>query len=221
MRADEGIKQAVVEQLVSDNRLNAAEIQVTVSQGEVGLEGTVLSLGARAAATTDAWGVRGVVGVNNELKVRFPRGYSAPTDSELMNAAREALTWSSQLDSTSIHLGVNDGVVDLDGTVDAYWKKCKAENLVAELGGVVDVVNRLAVVPHDSVVDTSIAAGIAGALDRSALVDAEAVTVSVNQGTVTLSGEVPSWTARLAAHEAAANTLGVVEVRNTIRVAGE
>lgn len=219
MRVDESIKKSVVDQLVSDDRLNAAHIQVTVDRGDVKLEGTVPSFGARAAATTDSWGVRGVTSVSNDLHVRFPRGYTAPTDVELMTAAREALTWSSQIDSASIQLGVDDGVVELDGTVDAYWKRIKVENLVAELRGVVEVNNRLVVVPRGTIVDTSIAAKIAAALDRSALVDAESVTVSVDRGIVTLSGQVPSWTARLAAYEAAANTLGVINVNNSIRVA--
>ncbi len=218
MRVDESIKKSVVDQLVSDDRLNAAHIQVTVDRGDVKLEGTVPSFGARAAATTDSWGVRGVTSVSNDLHVRFPRGYTAPTDVELMTAAREALTWSSQIDSASIQLGVDDGVVELDGTVDAYWKRIKVENLVAELRGVAEANNRWWSFPAKKSLIRRLQRRSPPLLTKRAR-RCRARHRERRSRHSHAVGSGALGTDRLAAYEAAANTLGVINVNNSIPVA--
>jgi osmotically-inducible protein OsmY len=67
-------------------------------------------------------------------------------------------------------------------------------------------------------VDKDIAQDIESALERNQYVDAENVTVKVEDGKVTLTGTVSSYYARGTAYDAAAFTLGVLQVDNHIVV---
>ncbi len=104
----------------------------------------------------------------------------------------------------------------LEGNVDSYWKRWKAEDLISELIGVIDVENHLTIVPTDDFMDKEIAKDIEKALDRNLYVDAENITVKVNQGEVTLTGTTPTNYARSKAFSAAAFTPGVIDVENEI-----
>ncbi len=54
---------------------------------------------------------------------------------------------------------------------------------------------------------------------RDPLVDPQDVTVEVTNGVFTLTGTVPTWSARQAADSAASFTDGVTEVHNELRIA--
>jgi osmotically-inducible protein OsmY len=108
--------------------------------------------------------------------------------------------------------------VTLEGTVDAYWKTLRAENLVSQVRGVIDVENRLSVVLSGSFVDKDIATDIEAALERSVHVDAGSITVKVERGRVALTGTVPTFYGRVRAYDATVNTPGVIAVDNNIAV---
>jgi osmotically-inducible protein OsmY len=113
---------------------------------------------------------------------------------------------------------VKSGQVTLSGSVDSYWKKARAEDLVGDCAGVIRIDNKLAIVPDPGLIDQDIANDIVAAIDRNAAVEADDVTVHVCDGFVTLSGVVPTYAARRAAHEAALYTGGVCNVCNAITV---
>jgi osmotically-inducible protein OsmY len=102
--------------------------------------------------------------------------------------------------------------------VDSYWKQSKAEQLVSNLRGVIDVANHLTVTPGDDILDKDIAQSIEKAIERTFYVEAENITVLVENGKIALTGIVPSYYARGRAYEAAALTEGVVKVDNNIIV---
>lgn len=216
IRTDEEIKRDLIDELYWDYRVDASSVKAEVSNGKVTLSGTVPSYSARNAAATAAWGIDGVSEVTNLLSVRFPPTYTIPTDAEITASAERALAWNPDVYSEDINVNVSGGVVRLEGIVDAYWKRGKAEDLVGTLRGVVEVENRLAVVPSESFLDKDIARDIEAALERNLYVKAEDVTVKVEDGNVTLTGTVPSYYARGRAYEAAALTPGVLRVDNNI-----
>jgi osmotically-inducible protein OsmY len=212
------IKKDIVDQLYGDYRVDAAEVQVEVDGGQVTLTGAVPNLTARNAATADAWEIAGVKRVINLLTVRFPPSFSVPSDEAIEDSARATLAWSPAVYSETIDVSVTGGVVRLEGTVDAYWKRWKAENLASDLSGVREVENRLAVVPTESRLDQQIAEDIEAALVRSLHIDPDRVTVKVEHGKVRLTGSVETYYGRARAYEAAANTVGVIEIDNDIAV---
>ena len=218
VRPTEKIKKDVVDELYWDASVDASNIKVTVTDSEVTLEGTVPNFATRYDAAVDTWGIEGVKKVNNNLTVRFPATFTAPTDAEIKRNAKNTLMWNPDIYSPDINVSVKDGAVILEGTVDMYWKRWKAENLLSDLTGVKEIKNHLAVVPGDGFVDKSIATDIENALKRSLYVSAEDVAVKVNDGNVTLSGTVPTYYSRMKAFDAAINTAGVTDVNNYIVV---
>jgi osmotically-inducible protein OsmY len=218
IRTDQDIKKDVVDQLYWDYRVYASDVQVAVSDGKVALTGSVPTYTARSAATGDAWEIDGVKLVTNLLAVLFPPTFPVPTDKEIEDSAKVTLAWNPDVYSVDIDVSVTGGVVKLEGTVDAYWKRWKAVNLIADLRGVTDIENHLAVVPSESRIDKDIAGDIEAALERNLYIDAEKVTVKVEYGKVRLSGTVPTYYARARAYGAAVNTPGVIDVDNGIVV---
>jgi hypothetical protein len=76
-RSDERISEDLHERLTDDPHLDATEVQVQVTSGEVTLTGTVESRAARRRAEEIAEDVAGVDYVMNNLRVRQPGTTSA------------------------------------------------------------------------------------------------------------------------------------------------
>jgi osmotically-inducible protein OsmY len=218
MPTAEKIKKDVIEQLYWDHRIDAAEVQVQVDNSTVMLEGKVPSYMARAAATNDAWLVEGVGSVENELDVEYEPTVALPTDTDIKIYVKENLRWNASLPEDKIEISVENRWVTLEGTVDAFWKKIIAEEEVSDVLGVAGVHNKLAVVPTERITDERIAEDVVKALDRDIRVMSEDVTVEVEDGIVTVSGTLPTWTAKSAAYNAALYTYGVIDVEDNTTV---
>lgn len=215
---DQEISTRIKNQLYWDGRVQASDVGVTVDNGKATLSGTVPSYRAKTAAVEDARMVLGVKAVDNQLRVQHPPERTVPRDSEILEQVISALAWDADVDSTKIDVDVAGGMVTLKGTVNAYWKKYQAEDDAYSVDGVLNVINELGVVPNEDLADEAIATDIEGALERNAYVDPNQVTVEVNNGTVTLSGVVPDWSAWRAAYNAAAYTTGVVDVIDRLAI---
>ena len=218
MATDEKIKKDVTDQLYWDYRVDASNVQVTVDDGVVELEGTVPSFSAKESASTDAWSVGGVIRVENDLDVKYAPGLTVPTDDEIRSNIKDVFLWNPYLTSYKIDVSVKNGWVTLEGTVDAYWKKVRAELEATDVVGVLGITNKIAVVPTESITDERIAEDVVNAVDRDIRVYADDVDVKVEGGQVTLTGSVPTWTAKSAAHSAALYTYGVKDVKDRITV---
>lgn len=216
--SDEQIKKDIVDQLYWDERVDASDIEVYVNNGEVTLRGSAPNYKSIQSAWDDAWTARGVLTVNNEIKVSFPGTFTVPSDEELKTSIQSMLRWNPSIDAGKVDVSVNNGIATLEGTVDSYWKKIKATELAFDVIGVVNVENHLCIVPSEKYVDVKIAEDIMQTLKRNLFVDEEAVDVKVEDGVVTLSGFVPDWSQMHAAMEAAKYTPGVIEVKNNLLI---
>lgn len=212
---DDEIKRDVVDQLHWDDRVVAEKIKVDVSGGTAQLTGTVPSYSSRRAAEDDAWSVGGVVLVDNRLKVEIPAGFPA-TDEGMRENIERAYKWSVDLDEEKMDVGVDASTVTLHGAVNSFWKKGLAEDIAWNEPGVVFVRNQLAIVPTEKVSDELIAQDIVSALKRNAYVSVEDVDVKVENGVVTLLGNVPNRLAERAAYNSALFTTGVRDVRDNL-----
>jgi osmotically-inducible protein OsmY len=212
---EEVLRKRIIEQLEWDPRVSAKDVKVAVDESMAILTGTVPNLRARIAATDAAWSVWGITAVRNNLRLAPLERIGDPI---IKLRVEDALKGDPYFDGTDIKVSVDAGAVTLRGTVDAFWKKGLAQTLVEADRDVVEVKNEIAVVPSKRFTDELIAKDIMGTLERSASVKAEAVNVSVSGGSVTLTGEVPSWTAKRAAQDAAWYTPGVTEVSDRLTV---
>jgi osmotically-inducible protein OsmY len=215
---DAQIVKDIIEHLSWDTRIDALNIQVSANDGRVQLSGTVPVFTHQQIAELACYDVKGVKSVKNNLRIIHPSSVKVPPDNEIKEHLENLFRWNQEMSQEYVRIAVTGGTVMLEGTVDAYWKKLRAEQMAASVKGVLGVKDKLSVVPTDSLYDRSIAQGITNALVRNAQIDVNTVHVKVKDGIVTLSGSVPNQSARNAAQEVAANTMGVIELNNQLEL---
>lgn len=187
----ESLREAVIYAISYDPRVQDLP-QVDVRGGVVTLSGQVDNLLAKRAAEEDAENTAGVWYVRNYLKVR-------PTDSlsdlEIQRRIQDALKRNPYLTRWNINVRVFDGgVVYLAGRVGTFFEKQEAEEISARAKGVTNVLNRLRVDrPRLKKDDAEIREDVKIQLWWSPFVDSDSISVSVDDGQVTLEGTVGSW----------------------------
>lgn len=215
---DRELQQDVLNALEREPSVNATEIGVTVDDGVVALRGDVGSHTAKQTAERVASKVYGVKAVANELNVRLISGYER-TDTEIAEAAVAALAWNTLVPPNRVTVVVDDGWITLGGSLDSYHQSTAAERAVRDLTGVKGVSNAIVIQPPDVPVSTSdVAARIEAAFRRSAEMDARRISVTAQEGKVTLTGNVRSSAERQEAERAAWAAAGVTQVEDRIVV---
>lgn len=141
-----------------------------------------------------------------------------PTDQDLLDIITTDLLNDPRLSSHRIQVSVVEGVVTLDGCVQSFRRKLLAHEIVSCYEGVRDLVNRLRVEPSEPAGDREVADRVRAALDASADVTKETVTVAVHDGKVTLEGNVGCHWERVVAEDVALSVRGVRDVRNLLVV---
>ncbi|MFC1993574.1 BON domain-containing protein [Chloroflexota bacterium] len=142
------------------------------------------------------------------------------TDAELQQDVMNELKWEPTIKAAEIEVAVKDGVVTLSGYVDSYVKKGVAERAAARVFGVRAVAEEIQVRLPSSLKrsDEDIAWVVANVLEWNVLVPHDRVKVQVQDGLVTLSGEVDWGYQKFAADEAVRSLMGVVRFSNQITV---
>jgi osmotically-inducible protein OsmY len=142
------------------------------------------------------------------------------TDTELQQDVMNELKWEPTIKAAEIGVGVRDGVVTLSGYVDSYWKKWAAARAAARVFGVKAVAEEIQVRLPDSLKrsDENLAQAASDALEWNAAVPHDCIKVQVQDGLVTLSGEVDWWYEKDAAEDAVRKLVGVVLVTNLITI---
>jgi osmotically-inducible protein OsmY len=212
---DRELQRHVEDALGWEPSLDAADVGVNVDNGVVTLRGEVGSHAARTAAERVALRVYGVKAVANDITVRLA-GDDRRTDTDIAQAAVSALKWSSLVPADRISVTVSDGWLTLTGVVELQYQKEAAARAVRDLVGVRGVTNTIALAPR--VVAGDVRDKIEGAFKRSAEIDARRISVSVQNGKVTLSGNVRSWAERQEAERAAWAAPGVTHVDDRLLV---
>ena len=118
----------------------AGDIQISVTDGVVVLEGTVISQSHRRFAGALAWWIPGRRDVVNALEVR--PAYE-DRDDEISEVMRLVLEADPEVDADQIRTNCNGKVVFLDGAVPSEQQKRRAELDAWSLLSIRGVVNRL------------------------------------------------------------------------------
>lgn len=142
------------------------------------------------------------------------------TDAHIKADVTDELAWDPAVNATGIGVAVKDGVVTLTGHLDSYAEKHAVERAVHRVAGVrgiaVELDVRLAAEHKRS--DSDIAQAAATALQLNSLVPDEKIQVLVENGRVTLTGEV-DWSYQLASAEQCVRPLaGVRGLYNRITI---
>jgi len=214
----EQIKIDIENNLSRDSRIGQSKIKINFSDNTVILTGDVHSYSAREAAEMDVWSVKGVSAVENLLNVVFPPGYKSPSDSVIKDNVKRLISWDPDIYLERIEVFVEKGRVVLEGSVDQYWKKFRAEQLARESGGVTAVVNKLVVDLTEKISDEKIGQDIMSLMGRNSALDVNKITVEIKNGDVVLYGSVPSRRGFDVAEDLARYTPGVLSVENKLSI---
>lgn len=124
------------------------------------------------------------------------------TDAQLRADIMDELSWDPAINAAHIGVTVEEGVVTLTGHIDTFAEKHAVEHAVRRVAGVRGIAMELAVKLANSHErsDTEIASAAAEALRLNPLVPRGKVQVEVENGWVTLSGEV-DWAYQFATAE--------------------
>ena len=181
--------------------------------------------------------------MKNQIKVTPPA--QAVSNQELEETIVDKFRRDAYVDNFEITVTALGGMVSLYGTVDTYYEKARAEDLVSEVKGVYSVNNNLIVQQDwDSYVykpyvddsniydydwysyqpnvtvtkdDHELKDNIESQLFWSPFVDSDQVTVMVDDGKATLTGQVSSWSEYDAAAQNALEG-GAVVVDNELTI---
>jgi osmotically-inducible protein OsmY len=146
------------------------------------------------------------------------------TNEELQKDVQNAIKWEPLLHAAEIGVSVRDGVVTLTGNVDSYTKKTEAESAAKNVVGVKVVVEKIIVKFESGFAkkdDNDIAKEILNAYKWNWEVPNDKVKVKVENGWVTLEGELNWNYQKNAAKNAVSKLMGVTGVFNNITIKSE
>ena len=143
------------------------------------------------------------------------------SDNDIQKDVMAELKTEPNLRDDDIAVGVRDGIVTLAGFVNSYADKWRGERLVSKVKGVKGVVNDLKVkLPsHSQRADPELARMAVSALESNVLVPHDRIQVVVEDGWITLKGEVEWYYQKEEAERAVRNLTGVQGISNLIAVA--
>lgn len=139
-------------------------------------------------------------------------------DIQLKRDVEDELQWDPAVDASRFAVQAREGVVTLSGSVDTFADKHAAEEAIRRVAGVTALVVHVDVrVPPDMQrPDGDIAQAISSALHWNVSVPPDAVRIVVEEGAVTLSGEVDHDFQRRAALDTVRGVRGVKSVANAL-----
>jgi osmotically-inducible protein OsmY len=145
------------------------------------------------------------------------------TNEDLQKDVQNAIKWEPFLNAAEIGVTAKDGVITLTGTVNSYAKKKEAENAAKSVAGVKAVAESIEIKFGNlgKKSDTDIAHEVLNAWKWNWEVPEEKIKVKVEDGLVTLEGEVQWNYQKEAARKAVANLMGVTGVYNNITIKSE
>jgi len=141
------------------------------------------------------------------------------TDADIRRNVEAELTWEPAVhDPTAIGVAVRDGITTMTGHVESYAEQWAAERAAERVNGVTALVSELDVHLPNSLerTDEDIAQAALNGINWSPSIPANAVTVEVRKGWVTLTGAVNWQFQRDAAEDVVRHLAGVRGVSNLV-----
>jgi hyperosmotically inducible periplasmic protein len=199
-------------------------IQISVKNGVVDLEGTVNDYATKEEIDKRAHRTKNVVAVRNKLQIA---GAGEISDAQLQQKIVQKLQYDRVGYGNAfnaISVNVQNGVVTLGGNALGPVAADSAVSLVSHFPGVQDVINNIQVDPLSPMDDRSrlqVYRAIYGypSLNKYALNPAQPIRITVVNGNVTLNGVVDSQADKNVAGIRANSVPGIFKVVNNLQVA--
>ena len=190
-------------------------IHLKMENNAIIMEGVVNSIAHKKMALLIAMGIPGTSGVIDRLRVRPAKEMG---DKEIKNHIYDAFTEEPTLKNIPIEVEVNNGIVDIEGTVPSLSHKRLAGLLAWWVPGSVDVINSLEVIPPEEDSDDEITDAVMLALEKDKLVNHSNIKATTKNWVVTLDGVVHSEAAKNAVEDDAWYVWGVNGVVSRLKV---
>lgn len=216
MKTDAQIKQDVLAELKWDAEIDETKIGVGVTNGAITLTGHVPTYSQKLAALKAVKRVGGVLAVVNKIDVLLESKHRA-TDEGLAERIANVLKWNVSTLGKDLKAEVKNGVVTLTGEAEWQYQRANIHKAIEHVTGVVNVIDLINLKPSVSASDVQ--DKIKEALKRHADVEATRISVTVANGTATLSGTVESIEEMDRVENAAWAAPGVSRVVDNLRVA--
>ncbi len=143
------------------------------------------------------------------------------SNEDLQKDVQDAIKWEPLLNAAEIGVIAKDGVITLTGTVDSYAKKLEAEDAAKSVKGVKAVIVKLDVKLSSDWAkkdDSEIADELIKAAKWNWDIPKDKVKIKVENGWVTLDGEVEYYYQKDAIEDLVENHSGITGVTNNITI---
>lgn len=142
------------------------------------------------------------------------------SDLQIQKDVIAQLNWQPEVNAAEIGVSVKEGVVTLSGIVDNYIKKIAAERAAKAVAGVRAVAENIQVgiSPKFRRTDTEIAGSVLNMLKWHSAVDEKNIKIKVEDGVVTLEGEVDWHYERKSIQTVIEGISGIRLINNFIQV---
>lgn len=215
MKITTELKEDLLAQLKFECGRAAEDVQISTGDGTVTLYGPVPSYAAKVAMVKAVQRVGGVKAVVDDLVVKLPE-HQKSTDAEIENAAYNAISWITTVPAELLQITVRNGLLTLEGQVEAWTQRNLVEDVVRHVGGIVGLENLIKIKPQS--LGSDVRAAIESAFERHALLDAKKIEVEVTGSKVILRGTTSNFAEKTEAEHAAWSARGVTEVENKIAI---
>lgn len=217
MKTDLEIKNDVLEELEWQPNVDETQIGVVVENGTVMLTGVLDNYQKKVAAENAVKKVKGVKALVGDIQVKYGTSYQK-TDKEIGKAIVKAFEWNTAVPEDKISIEVRDGWITLSGEVEFSYQRDAAKRVAENIIGVKWINNTITI--KQAVLPTDVKEKIAKAFKRSADIEADGITVEVNDNIVKLKGKVHSLKEKKAAQKTAYFSPGVFRIENELEVVG-
>lgn len=143
------------------------------------------------------------------------------TNEELQKDVQDAIKWEPLLKAAEIGVIAKDGIITLSGSVDSYAKKSEAEDAAKTVAGVKAVVEQIEIKTFsnlDNRDDNDLANEVLDAYKRNWEIPEERVKIKVENGWITLEGDVQWNYQKEAAYRIIKKLSGIRGVSNRITI---
>ena len=160
---------------------------------------------------------------NINLKINLTTNHyyeTMKTDFEIQKDVMDELKYEPILNAAEIGVAVKNGIVTLSGTIDTHSKKIAAENAAKRVAGVKAVAEDIEVklTTFGKKNDAEIAQTVVNALKWHSAMQDHKIQVKVEDGWVTLEGNVEWEFQKNAARIMVENLSGIVGISNLIKI---
>jgi hyperosmotically inducible protein len=155
------------------------------------------------------------------LSLLNQKGMTMKSAEEIKHAVLRELAWDTRVEVAEVGVEVTEGVLTLTGLVSSYGEKMAAQEAAHRVACVHDVVNAIEVKALGAKArsDVELAHMARHVMEWDVLVPDDGITLTVDNGWITLEGTVQVWAQRDEAERAIQHLAGVQGMTNLITVA--